>query len=111
MDAPEEVMIDSNELPRGHGFFSITGVSVSSGRNIAAFSTDTVGRRLYTLGFRNLETGEYLADRLPNITGNAAWATDNKTIFYTRQHPDTLRWYQVYRHELGTDPSRDALVY
>jgi oligopeptidase B len=111
MDAPEEVMIDSNELAKGHGFFSITGVSVSSGRNIAAFSTDTVGRRLYTLGFRNLETGEYLPDRIPNLTGNAAWANDNKTIFYTRQHPDTLRWYQVYRHELGTDPLRDELVY
>jgi oligopeptidase B len=111
MDAPEEIMIDSNELAKGHSFFSIVGVSVSYGRNIVSFATDTVGRRFYTLRFRNLDTDELLPDTIAAVTGNVAWANDNKTIFYSKQHPETLRSYQIYRHELGTDSSQDTLVY
>jgi oligopeptidase B len=34
-----------------------------------------------------------------------------QTIFYSKQDPETLRWHRIFRHELGTDPSRDALVF
>lgn len=111
MEAPEEIMIDANELARDHNYFSVAGISVSYQRNLLAFSTDTVGRRIYTLRFKNLDTGELLPDVIEEVAGNVAWAADNKTIFYTKQHPETLRWHQIYRHELGTDPSRDALIF
>lgn len=111
MEAPEQIMIDSNELAKGHSYFAIAGVSVSYGKNIVSLATDTVGRRIYTLRFRNLDTGEFLPDTIAAVTGNVAWANDNRTIFYTKQHPETLRWYQIYRHELGTDSSQDQLVY
>ena len=112
-DGPEEIMVDVNALAEGHEFFSASvGVSgISENQRILAFATDTVGRRRYTIRFLDLETGEYLPDEIPDVTPNVAWAADDRTLFYTRQDPETLRWFQVFRHELGTDPANDALVY
>ncbi|GMQ80622.1 MAG: oligopeptidase B [Rhodothermia bacterium] len=111
LDAREEIMINANELAEGHEFYSIRGTDVSSGDNILAYSQDTVGRRFYTVRFKNLDTGEFLDDVIEDVTGNVAWANDNKTIFYTKQDKETLLWNQIYRHELGTARSEDVLVY
>ncbi|MEW6368339.1 MAG: S9 family peptidase [Acidobacteriota bacterium] len=111
LDAAEQVMLDANALSNGHGYFSVTGVEVSSGQDIMAYATDTVGRRFYTVRFKNLSTGEVLPDVLSDVSGNVAWANDNRTVFYTKQDPETLRWYRIYRHVLGSDPANDPLVY
>ncbi len=111
LEAPEQVMLDGNALAEGHDFFSLGGIDVSPSHGLVAYAIDTVGRRKYTLRFRDLTTGEDLPDEIADVTGNGEWANDNKTYFYTRQHPETLRWYQIYRHALGTDPATDVLVY
>lgn len=111
LDAREEILVDGNELAKGHDFFSITGLRVSFGRDILAFGMDTVGRRFYTVRFKNLTTGEMYDDVIRDVTGNMAWANDNQTLFYTRQDPETLRWNRVYRHRLGTEAVEDILVY
>ena len=111
LEAPEEIMLDVNALAEGHGFFAVAAVSVSSGQDILAFAQDTVGRRIYEVRFKNLTTGEMLSETIPDVTSNIAWAEDNTTLFYARQDPETLRWFQILRHTLGTDPSQDVLVY
>jgi oligopeptidase B len=111
LEAAEEILLDANDLAEGHEFFSVRGVRVSSGQNILAFATDVVGRRFYTIRFKNLDTGEMLPDTIADITSNLAWAEDNKTLFYSKQDPVTLRSDRIYRHPLGTDPATDALVY
>jgi len=111
MEAAEEIMLDANRLAVGHDFFAIGSRSVSSGQDILAFTQDTVGRRIYEIRFKDLSTGEMLEDVIRNVTSNIAWAEDNRSLFYTRQDLTTLRWFQVYRHTLGTDPSADVLVY
>lgn len=112
LDAPEEVLIDENELARGHeGYFDVGRTAVSPDGNLLAFAVDTVGRRFYTIRFRDLVNDVELADRLVDVTGNLVWANDGRTVFYTRQDPVTLRSYQVYRHVLGTDPAEDTLVF
>lgn len=111
LDAPEEAMLDGNEAARGHDYFAVRGVSVSSGNDILAFAVDTVGRRFYTIRFRNLTTGAFLPDSISDVTSNLVWAEDNRTLFYTRQDPETLRWARIYRHTLGTDSAEDVLVY
>lgn len=111
LDAREEITIDVNALAEGQGFCSVGPLAVSYNQDILAFPIDTVGRRKYAIRFRNLTTGEFLKDEIPETTPDIAWANDNKTLFYAKQRPDTLRSYRIYRHELGTDPSQDALVY
>jgi len=111
MEAPEEVLLDVNELAAGHDYYSARPIGMSSGSRVLAFAVDTVGRRFYSIRFRDVTTGEYLPDEISNVTGDGAWALDDKTLFYTKQHPETLRWYQIWRHELGTPAADDALVF
>jgi oligopeptidase B len=111
MEAKEEVMLDVNALAEGHDHMRVRGVKVSTSNELLAYATDTVGRRIYTLHFKNLATGEALEDVIPEVTGSVAWANDNRTVFYGKQDLQTLRSYQVYRHVLGTDLSDDVLVY
>jgi len=107
----EEIMFDIPSMAKGHEFYRHRTGELSSNEELVAFSTDTRGRRIYTLQFKNLTTGEILPDKLEHVTGNHAWANDNKTVFYTRQDPETLRSYQVYRHVLGSPVQNDVLVF
>jgi oligopeptidase B len=111
LDQPEEIMLDANVLAQGHEFFSIGGWAVSSGQDLLAYAVDTQGRRIYTAYLKDLTTGEILDDVLFNVTDNLTWANDNKTVFYGKQDEMTLRQYQIFRHVIGTDPSKDQLVY
>ena len=112
LDAPEELLLDENALAaEQEGYFSLRGRTVSPNARLLAYGIDRVGRRFYTIRFKDLETGKLLDDVLPDVTGNLAWANDNRTVFYTRQDPGTLRSYRIYRHVLGNAPSADELVF
>ncbi|QIX63582.1 S9 family peptidase [Hymenobacter sp. BT18] len=111
LSAKEEVLLNANELGKGKAYYQIGGFEVSDDNQVLAYSEDVVSRRLYTLRFRNLKTGQLFPEQIPNTSGNAVWAADNKTVFYTRKDPGTLLDYQLYRHTLGTDPKQDQLVY
>jgi oligopeptidase B len=111
LDAPEQIIVDANLVAAGRSFCSVQQPEVSPGRGITVYAVDTVGRRFYTLQFKNLTTGEMLKDVIPDVTGNVAWANDNKTLYYSKQDPETLRAYRIYRHVLGADPATDSLVY
>ncbi|MCA8829982.1 S9 family peptidase [Hymenobacter pini] len=111
LSAPEEILLNANELGKGKSYYQIGGFEVSDDNQVLAYSEDVVSRRLYTLRFRNLKTGQLYPEQITNTSGNAVWAADNKTVFYTKKDPNTLLDYQLYRHTLGTDPSKDQLVY
>ncbi|MDJ0644442.1 MAG: S9 family peptidase [Flavobacteriaceae bacterium] len=111
LDADEEVLFDVNKMAEGFDYYSLRGINVSEDNKIAVFGIDTLSRRQYVLQFKNLETGEILPDKIENTTGSATWANDNKTIFYTKKNPVTLRSEKIYKHVLGTDPSIDEVVF
>ncbi|MDZ7605410.1 MAG: S9 family peptidase [Cyclobacteriaceae bacterium] len=111
LDAAEEVLIDENELAKGREFFSLGDWSVSPDNKLLAFSEDTLSRRIYTIKFKNLETGELLPDIIKNTEGNAAWANDNRTVFYTSKNDVTLLSEKILRHSLDTNSDKDVVVY
>lgn len=111
LEAKEEILFDCNELAKGHAFFQLGGLSVSPDNRYASFGVDTVGRRIYTIKIKNLETNEILPDVIENVTGGSVWANDNLTLFYTRQDKVTLRADTVFKHKLGTLATADSLVY
>jgi oligopeptidase B len=111
LDEGEEIMLDANLLAEGHEFFMIGGWAVSSGRDLLAYAVDTQGRRIHTTYFKNLATGALLPDVIAGVSENLAWANDNRTLFYSKQDPTTLRAYQIYRHRLGSDTAEDQLVF
>lgn len=111
LDADEEVLLNVNEMAKGYGYYAAGGLNVSPDNKILAFAEDTLSRRIYTIRFKNLETGELLDDRIENTTGGGAWANDNKTFFYTAKNKVSLLSEKIYRHELGTQPEMDVMVY
>ncbi len=111
LEAKEEILFDVNKLAEGFNYFKLSGLSVSPDNNLLSFGIDTISRRIYTLQFKNLTTGEIYPEKIENTTGSASWASDNKTVFYTQKNPITLRSEKIFRHVLGTDPSKDVEVF
>lgn len=110
-DSDEEIMFNCNLMAEGSDYFNLGGLSISPNNELAAFGVDTVSRRQYTLQIKNLRTQEIYGDKIENTTGSAVWANDNKTLFYTKKDPVTLRSNNIYRHILGTSPEQDELVF
>lgn len=111
LESQEEVLLDVDRLAEGHPYYSARGFSVSPDNKLMAYGVDTLSRRQYTIHVKNLETGELLAESIPGTAGDVAWANDNKTFFYTKNNPSTLLTEKIMKHRLGTDGSRDELVY
>ncbi len=109
-DGPEQVLLDENAEAEGFEYFAVGAFAVSPDHRVLAWSSDTTGAEVFTMRFRDLDTGEDLPDEIPRTYYGAAWADDNRTLFYTM--PDAaMRPHQVWRHVLGTPASDDVLVY
>ena len=111
LEAEEEILFDCNELAKGHAYFNLSGLSISEDNTMASFGVDTVSRRQYTIKVKNLVSGEILPVILENTTGGSTWASDNKTLFYSRKDEVTLRSDTIYKHKIGTAADKDILVY
>ena len=109
--APEEILFDCNAMAADFTYFNLTGISISDDNKYACFGTDTVSRRQYTIQIKNLETNEILPIKIENTTGGSTWASDNKTIFYSRKEDVTLRSDKIFKHKLGTETTNDKLVF
>lgn len=107
----EEILFDCNELAKKHDYFNLSNFQISPDNKIVAFSTDVVSRRLYSIQFKNLETGKIYSDKIINSSGSFAWANDNSTLFYTNRDVNTLRNDKIFKHVLNTDYKNDELVY
>ncbi len=106
----EVVLLDENALAGDAPFFSLGAFTVSPDQRLLAYSTDFSGAERYEMRFRDVERGVDLDDVVPDTYYGAAWANDNRTVFYTRPD-DAMRPWQVWRHELGTSTEHDVLVY
>jgi oligopeptidase B len=106
--APEQVILDVNQLAEGQKFMALGDSAVSDDGELLAYTTDNVGFRQYTLHIRNLKTGLEFADSAIRV-GSVAWTADNRTLFYTQEDEVEKRQYRLYRHTLGA--AEDDLVY
>lgn len=110
LEAAEEILLNVNELAKGHDYYSITGLSVSEDNNLLAYAEDSVSRRRYTVYVKDLRTGKLVEEPVPNTEGDITWANDNKTYFYTRKDSVTLRSRWIIRHTVGTSFKSDPIV-
>ena len=110
LTAPEEVILDVNELAKGEKFMSLGSFAISDDADFLAYSTDNVGFRQYRLHIKDLRTGKLLPDTAERID-SLGWAAENKTLFYTTEDATTKRSNLVFRHALGTDAKADPVVF
>jgi oligopeptidase B len=100
MEAPEEVLLDLNELGKGKKFVGLGGFQVSDDQNLLAYTIDYAGFRQYALRVKDLRTGKTLPDTAERVT-SLAWAADNKTLFFVTEDAVTKRSDKLWRHALG----------
>lgn len=111
MEAEEEVLIDGNARADGHDYYSLGNLEMSDDHRYAAIAEDTLSRRIHEIRILDTQSGEFLPVVIGNAEASLAWSADGKYLFYLDKHPQTLLGYRVMRHQLGTDPSQDMLVY
>jgi oligopeptidase B len=111
LDAPEEILLDVDQMAEGKSYFSVTGFDISDDNKLLAYAVDEVSRRQYTIRIKNLATGETYADAIPNTQGDPCFAGDNNTIFYTSNNSKTLLSEKIKRHVLGNDSKNDVVIY
>lgn len=95
----EELLLDQNEMAKGHKFYSIGAFSVSDDDNLLAFSSDTTGYRQYTLQFKDLRTGQILPNKIERVT-SLAWTNDNNTLFIGTEDQVTKRSDKIWKHDI-----------
>src|SRR6202050_5058965 len=100
MDAPEEVLLDPNELEKTHKFVGVGAFVVSDDSNLLAYTVDFTGFRQYTLQVKDLRTGRTLPDTVERVT-SVVWGADNRTLFLTTEDETTKRSDKLWRHTLG----------
>ena len=110
LTSPEQILLNVNELAEGYDYYSARSLNVSPDNKILGYGEDNVSRRIYTLRFKDLESGKMLEDVILNTTGSLTWGNDNKTVFYTRKDK-SLRSYKVFRHIIGTPADTDQEVF
>ncbi len=108
-DAPEQVILDGNEMAKGHAFFAIGSTDITDDGRWLAYTTDTTGFRQYTLRIKDLETGETLPGEVERV-GSVVWAADNSTLFYSVEDEQQKRQFQLWRAS-GRQLSQGVLVY
>jgi oligopeptidase B len=111
LEAAEEILLDVNQLAAAHDYYRIGALEVSPDSNWLAFCEDTVGRRQFTLRFKNLRSAEILDVAIADVETDLAWANDNRSVFYVEKDPETLLGLYVKKHVIGQEPRQDALVF
>ena len=110
MNAPEEILLDANELATGKEYFSLGVYRMSPDHRLLAYSVDTNGSEKYTLYIKDLISGRNLPESIPDTYYGMEWGNDNRTIFYNTVDVAS-RPYRLFRHILGDDPAGDELIY
>ena len=112
-DAPEEILLNVNELAKGHDFFDVGDIAISPDSKLMAWAEDTVGRRQFVAKVMDLTTHKVLDVAIANVENNLVWAGDNNTFLYVEKDPETLLGFRVRKHSLGTsgNGSGDPIVW
>lgn len=105
----KEILLDLNQEAQGSSFFECAGPVMSQDQAMMAYAYDQIGRRFYNIKIQDLSKQNKVPVIIENTTGNIVWSADNNYLFYTKQHPETLRSYQVYRFDIAKNKS--TLIY
>lgn len=109
-DGKEQILLDENELAKGHPHCDVGRVSPSPDHNIVAYSVDFSGYETYTIYFKDPHTGNLLADKIENTTGSISWGLDNQYVFFST-FDDAHRENKVWRHKMGSPSSEDVCLF
>jgi len=106
----EQVILDENLEAGDRDFLSVGVLAVSPNDEWVAVGTDFEGDERHHVTVRPLAGQDPIDDALDDVYYGFAWASDSRHFFYTRVD-DSMRPWQIWRHELTTPASADVLVF
>ncbi len=109
-NAPEEIMLDINQLSKQEPLLNLGTISIDPSETLLAYSIDTKGDERYKINIKNLKTGQLIKDSIENTISSIVWHEHLKGFFYTPVDED-LKHNKVFFHKLGTDPLEDKLIF
>jgi oligopeptidase B len=109
-EGPDEVVLDTGALAGSSPHFRYGVCEPSPDGGLVAYSVDLAGDEVYELRFRDPASGSDLEERIPHTSYGCAWSSDSTTFFYVVADAAYRPW-RVLRHEIGTEPGRDVVVY
>lgn len=110
MDAPEEILLDLNELAKDEKYLRLGNFRVSPDQRMLAYSLDVSGEEIYVTRVKDLETGALLPDRLENTYYGLEWTNDGRNLIYVTLD-EAKRPYQAWLHRLGEAAQSGRLLY
>lgn len=107
----EEVVLDINELARGHEYYNVTHHAVNPNGTIVAYLEDTNGDDVAALRMRSLDGSSDQLVHPEEVSAYAlAWSGDGSVLYYTK--PDqTQRSSEVWSHRVGSDSMTDKKLF
>ncbi len=108
-DGEEHLVLDENLEADGESYFKLGNFALSADQRFVAYSVDTSGDEAYTTRIRDIDAGVDVPDVLTACRYGLAWSHDGRWLFYTIAD-ETLRPFQIWRHEIGTSQQSDVLV-
>ncbi|GAB4522512.1 MAG: S9 family peptidase [Roseibium sp.] len=106
----ETILLHGDREAEGKAYFRLGGAGQSPDHKLLAWAFDDKGSEFFTLQIRDIETGRDLADRIEDTAGGGIFSADSRFVFYIRLDA-SHRPSKLFRHEIGTDPADDVLVY
>jgi oligopeptidase B len=91
-------------------YFELAFLDISPDGRVLAYALDTSGDELYTLKFRDLDSGTDLPDEITGISGEGEWDAGSSHYYFVRED-ESRRPFRIHRHRLGDVPSREELVW
>ena len=105
-----QTILDEPALAENFEYFRLGSISVSNGGSSMAYSTDTDGSERFRMVVKDLASGELREEEIEGTIGNAVWAADDASFFYTLVDENWRPW-QVRCHVLGQPVADDTVVY
>jgi oligopeptidase B len=105
----EQILLNVNQMAAGLDFIRVTFPKFHPNEQLFAYAVDTKGDRVFTIYFKDMNTGLVLDQKIENVTSNFTWAMTGKVLFYAKHDPKTLRADRIYKYDLDT--GKHKLVY
>ncbi len=106
----ETILLHGDKEAEGKAYFKIGAASQSPDHKLLAWAYDDKGSEYYSMQLRDIESGKDLDYRIEDTGGGGVFCADSKFVFYIRLD-DNHRPSKLFRHEIGSDPAKDVLVY
>lgn len=108
----EEIVLDENELVEDGEYLNVSTVRMDPSHQKLAYLENRDGSDRYTLKIKNVQSGQYLPERIENVYFYASveWSKCGQFLFYVTVD-EKQRPFKLYRHKIGTDSKEDVLLY